>query len=312
MNIITNEGDISYDDLSNFHLSDKAKTLIDNLKHGSDIFFSTEINLSNMTDFDDEIKEIEGIAIIENKYGEFSEPARAVALSVHLDDSSVTIDEISSNEFETDEGDYIVYLEDEADDKALDMAKDSFEENGVLHLTDWAKTHVLENFVNSDWFDDAMEEYHTSYAYDIKNDSGTTDEYINRLHEEMVDNDVLDYPEWPDEDDYESEEDFDKATASFKSKLETDVENDDNITEFVTTLNDGYDNGIEYWTSNLGSESFNETVTDNDLIDTEAAAKWMVDTDGRANYLSYYDGEEYEVSSKYKGKEEFYVIYRTN
>jgi len=359
----TQYGDIDYDDIDFDEISDEAVEYFKNAKQAADLFFSDELNLHDFNDDEDILAEIAETVIAQNK---FDEPMRAIALA-QLDDASLADVEYEyDNTYELNGNSYLVLTDDEADEAALESEKNLLDDIGVEGLD----KSVYEDYIDSDWFDNAMHEYNESYAYDIKDESASDSEYVNRLHEEMVERGVMESPEWPDEDDYtheredfereefdeeepseedfdsedewseaysdwedaqsefeeaqdeaaeefeaeqdkleeEAEQEFENATEEYRSELENDVEY--NIDEFAEAMDKDYDDGIDYWEQNFGSDEILSIAKDNGLIDFDGLAQYIVDQDGRGNILNHWDGSEDDSNVKFKGEEETYYIYR--
>ncbi len=312
MRILTDQGNIDLDDLSQFELSNKTLKFIEMRKGASEIFFSEDIDLRDPgEDFADEIKEISDIALIDTKY---SSPARAIALANLLSESFENIEEVNSTQFSVDGAEYAVLLDHEADEEAYEMAKSFFEDLGIEGLSDHAKQYVYDNFVNTKWFDDAMSENNEGYAHDIKDEKADSPEYISRLHEEMVQHDVMPEPEWPEESDFENEDgeidedSYEEARSKYEDEL-TDLV-DSSIDDFVESLNDGYDDGLDYFRQNYGDDEIKEIVDKYNLLDEDGIIKYLLDADGRANYLAPYDYNEETESVTFDGKTYDFYIYR--
>lgn len=371
MEIKTNYGTIDYEDLEDFDLSSETIAFIEKQKEAVEIFFGDEIDLTDADiKFDNEIKELAEVAIAENKY---TIPSKAFAVSEYSDEPLTDIEEASYNEavFEVGNDIYLVLTDEEADEYAKERALELIDDIGIDGLSDFAKEHVYANFVKTDWFDDAMHEFNEGYAYDIKDESSDDDDvYVNRLHQEMVERQILDDPEWPDESDYEFEREpfveeeftepepdaddfetdeeysdaydaweqrekdfdeqqtqaeeewdeeqdrledeqsdiFDDAVDEYRYKLEQEVES--NIDNFVESLDNDYENGLEYYKQNFGEEEVQRIVKDQDLIDNDAVAEYLIDEDGRG-YTIAPDSDEDSITVTYRGQEYEYYIYKT-
>lgn len=309
MNIKTQYGSIEYDDLDDFELSKKTLDFLKKQREAVELFFGDEIDLTDYdTTFNDEITELAEVAIAENK---FSEPERAFAIAEYTEKELNDIEESNHDEklFDVDSEEYLVLTDEEADEEAKTRAKDLLDDIGIDGLSDNVKDHIYQNFVTTDWFDDAMKELNDSYAYDIKDEaSSDSDMYVSRLHEEMVERGVMEEPEWPSEDDFEEDDDaFEDATSDYRSELESEVE--DKIDEFVEALNGDYENGLEYYQQNFGSEEVAEIVKNNDLLDMDAIAEYIIEFDGRGYTISPDYGED-SITIKYRNKDYEFYIYK--
>ncbi len=123
--------------------------------------------------------------------------------------------------------------------------------------------------------------------------------------------------EWDEEQDRletETQEEYDNAVEEwetekedYRSELENDVEN--NIDTFAESRIDG-DDGYEWWTQNIGDAT--EVIKNNGLLDEDEFAEWLVETDGRGQYMSSYDGEENVETVTLAGETETFYLYRTS
>ena len=354
MNILTIYGTVDYNTLSDFDLSKKTMDYIESQKVGADIFFATEIDLTEIDDeFNEEIKELAEVVIADQKY---TNPERAFAISEYTNVSFVDIEEspFDENRYEVDGDEYLVLTDEEADELALTQARDLLDDLGIANLGTAAQEYIYSNLVDVEWFNDAMKEYHESYANDIHDENASdTDLYVSRLHEEMVEKGIMAAPEWPEDDDFEYErEDFDEkepdadefesddeysdaydiweaaekeweteqdekedsatndlidAKESYGNKLSDEVE--DKIDEFVEELNSNYENGLEYYNINFGEEEIAIIAKEQNLVDFDDVAKYIVEIDGRAYTLTSGDSSEDSITTKYKGETfEFYIF----
>jgi hypothetical protein len=363
LTITTNYGSIEYDDIDFDDISEEAADYFKRAKDAAELFFSDEIDLHEFDDNADIIDEIAETVIAENK---FDDPMRAIALAQHTGSDLDAIDQEDDERFKEAGNEYLVLTDDEADEKALEYEKNLLEDIGIEGMD----KYVYEDYIDADWFNNAMHEYNEGYAWDIKEESASSDTYVNRLHEEMVERGVMDEPEWPDEDDFthereeyereefdeeepdendfesddeyaeaysewedaqtefeteqddaydefeaeqdrleeEAQEEFENATEEYRSELESDVEY--NIDEFAEKLDADYDDGIEYWESNFGSEDVTRIAIDQGLIDFDGLAQYIIDSDGRGSVLNHWDGNEDEETVRFKGETETYYIYR--
>ena len=58
------------------------------------------------------------------------------------------------------------------------------------------------------------------------------------------------------------------------------------------TENSGYSYASQWYMDNFGEESFNEFVDNNNAINQDEIAEYVVRSDGAANTLARYDGQE--------------------
>lgn len=299
MIILTKYGEVDFDDLNKFELSKEAIEYLNNRKNASEIFFSSEIDLTDESEeFDDLIQEIAIIAIAENK---FAIPEKAFAISEFL---NVPISEVESSRtdtFQINGEEYFVLTDEEADEMAFEMQKSLLDDVGIDGFPEGIKSQIYSQFVDTKWFDDAMHESNENYAYDIKDENADSDEYLNRLHQEMVEKNILPEPEWPDDEDEKDD---------YKNDLESLI--DSSIEEFIAKLNSTYKDGLEYWIDNFGSEAVADVANKNNLIDYDGLARYIIQLDGRVNSIPTYDGNEERIVIKYKGVDHEFYIYRSN
>lgn len=149
----------------------------------------------------------------------------------------------------------------EAQDKAVEETLALIEEMGIDSFSESFQQWILDNAVKSDWFKDALHESMEFYADDIVNEGSSSDEFENRLEEEMADAGV------------------------------------DNEEDFIEYLVENAGDPVQYFRNEFGEEEFNETVREHDLIDWDAVAEEAVSTDGPANSLASYDGKERDLGN---------------
>ena len=185
------------------------------------------------------------------------------------DVESVTDVYINDNNvvIDTMEGDFVLYNNySDAETDAVESALNLIDDCGLTE--NLVLEAELQGLIDINWFKEFWEEVHEGQAYneDIQ--------YIANEEElEMLDNGEI-----------------------------TEEEIRDNYYETLQNSISG--DYIGEYKFQFGEEDFQNTLTRNNLIDTDALATWCVDMDGVAHYLASYDGEEYEQDG--------YYIYRTN
>ena len=191
-------------------------------------------------------------------------------------------------EYQADGGSYKVYNgEDEAIDAAVESLNDLFDDIGVFGLSNMATSWAIDNALESAWFEEARDEDNDNYASDIRTEnSSDSDLYLNRLHEEMVEAGIMD----------EMDEDSDEQ------KIDSEI--DENLEKFFEYRNSDYNSAIEWFKEYFGEEELSSVAKRNNLVDTDAVAHFIIDTDGLGPVLSGYDGNEYEQDG--------YLIFRAN
>ena len=168
------------------------------------------------------------------------------------------------NMFETSDGEeYLVVTDKEADDEFYQYEENLIDELGLDAFSDWAKDYIIENCLDVDWFEDYFREYYEGYANDIETESASSDEYANRLEEEMAEAEC------------------------------TDIE------EFIDYLVDSIrDDFVEEFKFNFGEEMLTEVIMNNNLLDMNAVIDYIKEEDGRG-IIANYDGVENEEGEYY-------------
>ena len=152
----------------------------------------------------------------------------------------------------------------------------------------------IENFVNTEWFEDAERESFEFYCDDIVTEGSMV--YDNRLVEECYDEGLIS------DDDFEVDEDGDPDYTQCK------VSTDDLKEKYTDYHMEQIDDFVQSYIWNFGKEDFNRVVKDNNLVDLDKLAEAIVEADGPANSLARWDGEE--VTSDFNGNT--YYMYRNN
>lgn len=212
---------------------------------------------------------------------------RINALAEYLDISPEDIKEgYRENIFEVDEGsrEYLVVTEDEAREEAKESILSLIDDLGLQSFTKSAIDYIVDNFVDRDWFEDALRELEESYVEDIEEETYGQDKYANRLIEELVDAGILD-----DEDLVPEDEDDEDSLLTYDGDLDSLKE------EYVEHLLYGAGDPVEYYIDNFGHEDFKDVCEQNNLIDWDAVADYCIDEDGIAHNLSTYDGKELDL-----------------
>lgn len=163
------------------------------------------------------------------------------------------------NIFETSDGEeYLVVTDEEADDEFYDYESELIDELGLDAFSDWAKDYIIENCVDTEWFENFYYEDYESYANDIETESASSDEYENRLEEEMAEARV------------DTKEDF---VEYMVDRIRNDL--------------------VEEFEFDFGKNELRDAVSRYDLLDTDAIIDYIKEQDGRENLASY-DGVENE------------------
>ena len=164
------------------------------------------------------------------------------------------------NIFETSDGEeYLVVTDEEADDEFYDYEAELIDELGLDAFSDWAKDYIIENCVDTEWF----ENFYELYANDIESESASSDEYENRLEEEMAEAECT------------------------------------TIEEFVEYMVDRIrDDLVGQFEFDFGKDQLADVVSRYNLLDMDAVIDYIKETDGRGIIASY-DGIENEEGEYY-------------
>lgn len=165
----------------------------------------------------------------------------------------------TDNVFETSDGEeYLVVTDEEADDEFYQYEENLIDELGLDAFSDWAKDYIIENCVDTEWFENFYYEDYESYANDIETESASSDEYENRLEEEMAEAGV------------DTKEDF--------------------VEYMVDRIRNDLVGQFEF---DFGKNELRDVVSRYNLLDVDAIIDYIKEQDGR-EILASYDGIENE------------------
>ena len=192
------------------------------------------------------------------------EKIEALAKFLGIETSGIEEDMNNHKYFKTEDGEeYMVLTDDEAEEEFYNYESDLIEECGLNAFSDWAKDYIIENFLDVDWFEDFYREDYEDYINDIETESASSDEYANRLEEEMAEAECAD------------------------------------VEEFIDYLVDSIrDDFVEEFKFNFGEKMLTEVIMNNNLLDMDAVIDYIKETDGRG-ILATYDGVENEEGEYY-------------
>lgn len=187
------------------------------------------------------------------------------ALAKFLGIETSGIEEVNNHKyFKTEDGEeYMVLTDDEAEEEFYNYESDLIEECGLDAFSDWAKDYIIENCLDVDWFEDYFREDYESYANDIETESASSDEYANRLEEEMAEAECADVDEF--------------------------------IDYLVDSIRDDFVGNFKF---DFGEEMLTEVIMNNNLLDMDAVIDYIKEEDGRG-ILASYDGVENEEGEYY-------------
>ena len=181
---------------------------------------------------------------------------RGLLLQVEVMEGS-EIKVLNENTFEVDGAEYLVLTEDEREKEFYNYQESLIEDLGLDAFSGWAQDYIIDNFVNDEWFMEAMKEHFEYYISDIREEPADNEEFENRLQEEI---------------------------------FECGCKNEDDFLDYHCSLEEP----IEWFLSNFSQNEFNTTVKEHDLINWDDVIDWVAREDGY-RCLAAYDGEELEL-----------------
>ncbi|WQJ53883.1 MAG: hypothetical protein [Wendovervirus sonii] len=146
-----------------------------------------------------------------------------------------------------------------AKDFAIKYELSIMEDENVFDYINFDQLGGLEQYVDKQWFDEWMEEDYQTYIDDIQSESASSDDYKNRLEEEM-------------------------AEAGCENKE-----------DFLEHLIDTAGDSIEHFMDLFGKKEFGDVVKEKNLIDLQSLAEDVIEENGISNTLASYDGNEVEL-----------------
>lgn len=188
----------------------------------------------------------------------------ALAKFLGIETSGIEEDMDNHKYFKTEDGEeYMVLTDDEAEEEFYNYESDLIEECGLDAFSDWARDYIIENCLDVDWFEDYFREDYENYANDIETESANSDEYANRLEEEMAEAECADVEEF--------------------------------IDYLVDSISDDFVGNFKF---DFGEEMLTQVIMNNNLLDIDAVIDYIKEEDGRG-ILATYDGVENEEGEYY-------------
>ena len=207
------------------------------------------------------------------------------ALAEYLGVSADSIQELDYDiyehcySYETEDGEQYAVYDDysNAEEDAKTDVLNLYYELGLESFSEDFQKQILtdSDLINTDWFDEAKDESNRFYVEDLSDDE---------VIEMCEDRGIADVDE---------DGEYDLDTLRYN---------------LVDSLNDDYNDAVEWYRDTFGEKELVHTVKENGLIDEDAVARRVVDLDGVANSLARYDGEENDI--EYDGVT--YYIYRVD
>ena len=201
-----------------------------------------------------------------NNYNPFEDPKANALVNFLIDDQEIEVgfahiiplkyDHYGLSMYKVKNREYAVGTDEEADYAYKQHMENLIDDVGIGSFN---QSFVM-NYIDSEWFEDALREHLESYIEDIKDESSRDNG--NRLEKEMDNWGV------------------------------------DNEEDFLEKMIDDAGDPVEDFINNYGEKQFSEIVKQNNLIDINALIEGAKDTDGRGG-MSGYDGEENEYGDYY-------------
>ena len=192
------------------------------------------------------------------------EKIEALAKFLGIETSEIEEDMNNHKYFITEDGEeYMVLTDEESEEEFYNYESELIEACGLNAFSDWARDYIIENCLDVDWFEDYFREDYESYANDIETESASSDEYANRLEEEMAEAECTDIEEF--------------------------------IDYLVDSISDDFVGNFKF---DFGEEMLTEVVMNNNLLDIDAVIDYIKEEDGRGIIASY-DGIENEEGEYY-------------
>lgn len=189
---------------------------------------------------------------------------KIIALLMEIGGEIENINIISDNEIEVDGFTYLVLDDDESDDYYYDLQRQLIDDMGLEGFTESFQNWIINNCIDIRDFDEMLEESNRIYIDDIREDSASSDNFENRLEEEIEENGFI------------SED------------------------EFLEYLNKQWNNSIEWYRDFFGDNELSNYIKNNSyLINWDKVIEECKSIDGRGYTISSYDGEEIELEDGY-------------
>ena len=113
---------------------------------------------------------------------------KIIALLMEIGGEVENINIISDNEIEVDGFTYLVLDDDESDEYYYDLQSQLIEDMGLEGFSESFQKWIINNCIDIQDFDEMLEESNRIYIDDIRGEDASSDNFENRLEEEMEEN----------------------------------------------------------------------------------------------------------------------------
>ena len=210
---------------------------------------------------------------------------QALANYLEVDTNYFEEERYDPNEFESKEYNesYLVLTEEEAREYAERNIENLFDDIGMESFTSSFQSWILDNAVESDFFEEIIRNAKEAYIENIEDEYD--DVFENRLISELVDADIL------------TEDDFENWGEE-NPTVRDDVDLDEKKRDFLEYLVSDISDYAEEYKSQFGEDDFNDVIKENKaIIDMEAVVAECISMDGIAHFVAIYDGNEHDLGN---------------
>ena len=197
--------------------------------------------------------------------------------------------EVSRDEYKiivSDDNEYIITTEKNAEQYAYDRARATVEELGLESFSEDYVWHIVYNFCDEDDLERIVRESIESDIEDEYNDDDRIEDLLDELEERISSFDRSKYED--EEGNIKEDLSIDDILKDYRDELIEDRLNDQS---FIDYLIDIYGEG----------KSLLKFIENNVNINWDDVIEDMIETDGLGHYLSSYDGELHYLEGKYVG-----------
>lgn len=187
------------------------------------------------------------------------------------------------NVIETDDGEYLILTDEEADEYARRSVDELIDDLGLEAFNENFQDWIIDNALDQEWFKEAYEESNYYYIDDIENEAGNG--FESRLVEEAYDEGIVSDDEL-EENEYGDKVLKDNSSANFERIKE----------DYLEYLNGREDDYVGWYRDNFGDDDLTRLIRDGYVdLDREKIIDEVIEQDGRAMQISSYDNKEIEL-----------------